>query len=373
MIRKKKNNFMEENRTKLIWTMVIAAVIFAIIATFLLILFKNRNYEFNVEQFGLEDEMELNYRNPLTGEPVTEAMGRPQVIAVMVENMVEAWPISGVEEAFLVIEAPTEAAIPRFITFFQESDVVHEIGPVRSARPYYLDWAKELDVLYAHVGGSPEALSIIAKNGLLDLNEFYNGWYFWRDGSRFAPHNVYTSIEMLVKAYDDLKEKGEVDTPNYDSWDFKDDAEELPESAERISMNFSPTYGDLYEAAWEYDPEFNEYVRMQNGDSQLTRDRDEIRANNIAILETEIEVIDSVGRRRIETVGEGEALVVQDGIIIEATWAKESAAQRLRFYEKETGDEIAFNAGVTWIEVLPTLERVSIDGEVYEYTLSVDP
>lgn len=364
---------MEENRTKLIRTMVIVAVIIVIIASFLLILFKNRNYEFNVEQFGLGEEMQLDYRNPLTGEPVAEAMGKPQVIAVMVENMVEAWPISGVEEAFLVIEAPTEAAIPRFITFFQESDEVHEIGPVRSARPYYLDWAKELDALYAHVGGSPEALGLIAKNGLLDLNEFYNGWYFWRDGSRFAPHNVYTSLELLVKAFDNLKEKGEVESPDYGVWNFKDDAEDLPESVERVSMNFSPTYGNLYEAAWEYDVETNEYVRMQNGDSQLTRDRDEIRANNIAILETEIEVIDAVGRRRIVTVGGGEALVLQDGRIIEATWAKESAEDRLRFYEKETGEEIAFNAGITWIEVLPTLERVSIGGEVYGSTDATDP
>ncbi|MBU0531481.1 MAG: DUF3048 domain-containing protein [Candidatus Uhrbacteria bacterium] len=356
---------MEENRTKLIRILVLAAVIVAIIATFLLILFKNRNYEFNVEQFGLDETMELDYRNPLTGEPVAEAMGRPQVIAVMVENMVEAWPISGVEDAFLVIEAPTEAAIPRFIAFFQEADEVNEIGPVRSARPYYLDWAKEFDALYAHVGGSPEALNLIAQNGLLDLNEFYNGWYFWRDNSRFAPHNVYTSIEQLVQAYDDLKEKGAVDVPKYDSWKFKDDATELPESVDRISMNFSPTYGDLYEAAWEYDALTNEYVRMQNGGSQLTRDRDEIRANNIAVLATEIEVIDSVGRRRIITVGEGEALIIQDGIIVEATWAKESTAQRLRFFAKETGEEIAFNAGVTWIEVLPTLEQVGVGGEAY--------
>src|SRR5688572_5513956 len=103
-------------------------------------------------------------RHPLRGEIVVERYEElPQVLGVLIENAADAWPLSGLDEAFLVIEAPVEGDIPRFIAFFSEESDVDLIGPVRSARPYYVDWNAELSGIYAHVGGSPEALDLIAS------------------------------------------------------------------------------------------------------------------------------------------------------------------------------------------------------------------
>ena len=358
------------------WQMIIiAAVIVTITATLILAFFheqiwpertvhldRNDNQELVQPQDGNLVEDEINARHPLTGEPIEQEIDRPTVYGVMIENMFEAWPLSGLEQAFLVIEAPVEAAIPRFLAFYHQDQEIDKIGPVRSARPYYLDWAQELEVMYVHVGGSPAALSEISEQGLFNLNEFYRGWYFWRSSSRSAPHNVYTSTDLLADAYEEESSWLTMGDLEYGLWDYKLDLpkSERPEAHE-ITMNFSPYFGDLYLAGWQYDPETNDYLRYQSGYKMSMLDGAEIRAKNIAVLETDIVVLDEIGRRQLTTIGEGDALVFQDGETIEATWSKSSEQDRLRFYNKSTSEEILWNAGVTWIEVLGSLDSVQVD------------
>ncbi len=325
-----------------------------------------QNKDFEFEPFAENTETELLYRHPLTGESLEQELADPRVLAVMVENMVEAWPLSGIDEAYLIIEAPVEAAIPRLIAYFYEGQEVDVVGPVRSARPYYVDWAEGLDALYAHVGGSPEALELIASRDILDLNEFYNGWYFWRDESRGAPHNVYTSTELLFEAYDDYEERNGNWTVDYEAWQFRQGEARPMQDGQLIKMEFSPTYGRLYEARWKYDAGENRYLRYQNGELFTTAHGEWIWADNVVVIETEIEVIDAIGRRHIETISEGDGLLFKNGERIEITWSKESPEDRIKFLEKETGEEIAVNVGKTWIEVLPDLERVQVEDPIEE-------
>ncbi len=295
-------------------------------------------------------------RHPLTGEKLAEEMKDvPQVYGVMIENSADAWPLSGVEDAFLVIEAPVEGNIPRFLAFFSDEQSVERIGPVRSARPYYLDWAEEFSSLYVHVGGSPQALSLLAANeSLSDLNEFYQGEYFWRDHTRYAPHNAYTSTELLAQGAQEMK----MTMPMYDAWMFTDDAVLDDRGQESASLNWSD--GSLYDVAWRYQQEENVYLRMQGKQEVTSADGDNVDAANIIVLETDIEVIDAVGRRSIETLGEGKAIVFQNGTHIDATWKKNDASERSRFYDRETGEEISFVAGKSWIEVVDNLGDVTI-------------
>lgn len=300
-------------------------------------------------------------RHPLTGEVLEEQLtDLPKVFAVMIENSAEAWPLSGLEDAFLVIEAPVEGNIPRFITFFngeQQDEIlvtpVAKIGPVRSARPYYLDWSAEFDSMYAHVGGSPEALDIIGQRDMFDLNEFFQGEYFWRDvPRRQAPHNVYTSTDRLTEAGLELG----TTTPTYSSWLFKDSAPIGTESQLSLAIDWGE--GSLYDVAWKYDPASNDYTRIQDGVEFKTQAGANIVANNVAVLASDVAVVDGVGRRHIRTLGTGDALVVQDGTMILGTWKKDSIEDRLRFYNA-SGQEIRMNAGKTWIEVVPSLDRAT--------------
>lgn len=299
------------------------------------------------------------FRDALSGLPLpsnlrpSDPSNLPRVYAVMIDNSVDAWPQSGIDKAFLVIEAPVEAAIPRFEAFFSADSTVEKIGPVRSARPYFVDWANEFDALYAHVGGSNDALALIGKTGTFDLNEFSHGNSFWRATDRSAPHNAYTSTELLGKAVEKAVEKGTASDVLYGVWKFKDGtkgggaAGAKAEGMGGVSVRFN---SDLYLANWTYDPATNTYLRSQGGRKTVTQDGTRVSANNVAVIVTDVSVLDAVGRRKIRTTGEGKAWVLQDGATIDATWKKSSASERLAFYDKD-GNEIAMNAGNTWIEV----------------------
>ena len=102
----------------------------------------------------------------------------------MIDNFPEAKPAANLSLASLVWEAPVEAGLTRLLAAYPLSAELARIGPVRSARPYFLDWAKELNALYLHCGGSDQALADIKNRDVFDLNEFYRGWYFWRDRAR---------------------------------------------------------------------------------------------------------------------------------------------------------------------------------------------
>jgi len=297
------------------------------------------------------------YRHPLTGARVEAPVETlPQVYAVMIDDSVDAWPQSGIDDAFMVIEAPVEAGIPRLEAFFYQGTDVPKIGPVRSARPYFVDWAYELDAMYVHVGGSDQALDLIGSNGTFDLNQFWNGDYFWRSTDRFAPHNVYTSTELLGEALANAQERERAPERLYGAWMFVDAVSERPEQGADIMID---SVSATYRVDWKYDETNGRYQRFKAGLPDTTLEGDDVWADNIAVVVTSVTVVDNVGRRAVVTVGEGQGYVFQDGRVIEATWKKLSTGERLRFYDA-TGKEIAMVAGSTWIHVVPSEDYVVI-------------
>ncbi|PJE76341.1 hypothetical protein COV05_04880 [Candidatus Uhrbacteria bacterium CG10_big_fil_rev_8_21_14_0_10_48_16] len=318
-------------------------------------------FVYRLQSIGEEgdiDSQELLYRHPLTGVLLYEEVAPPQIYSVMIDNHEDAWPPSGIDQAFLVIEAPVEAGISRMLAFFSEEQDVEEIGPVRSARPYYLDWASELDALYAHVGGSPEALDLIASGGTFDMNQYWWGEYFWREnGTRYAPHNVFTSSDDLNQFFHLREEAGATPTRLYDTWMFKD-PEPSQEEGKGVFIDF---WAPVYVVDWEYNQETNLYERSQFREPHVVTSGAQIMADNVVVVITDVSIIDSVGRREIRTIGEGDGYVFQDGRVIEVTWKKPSASERLKFYDRTTDEEIIMNAGVTWIEIVPNEDDISIE------------
>ncbi len=218
-----------------------------------------------------------------------------RLYAVMVENSAEAWPLIGLADARLVFEAPVEGAIPRFMLVFDDKQEVDQIGPVRSARPYYVEWANGLDAMYAHVGGSPEGLQLIKTLGVKDLNEFFWGQFFWRSTNRYAPHNVYTSIERLTEAYE-TREFDDQELEILFAYEQDADNDQRGE-AQFISIPFS-SISSIYTAGWEYQKEQNQYQRYQRNDKQVEMDDAEVFAKNIIVVFSDISVIDDEGRRK---------------------------------------------------------------------------
>ena len=292
-------------------------------------------------------------RHPLTGESVSEAV-KPAVFAVMVENFTDARPQSGVEDAFMVYEVPVEGNITRWMALFGADQEVDEIGPVRSARPYFVEWALPWGALYAHVGGSPASLELLRElDGLMNLDEFFHAGRFWRSSRVLMPHNVFTESSRLNEAWDELSES----SPAYRARLFKEPAKEGNRGeAQTITVPFG--HAD-YDVMWTYSPETSRYARSQSGKGSAMYSGEGIKAANVAVLWTTISTMDAEGRKHIATIGDGSARFFQDGKVFEGTWRRAAQEASLRFFNA-AGVEVTWNPGQTWVEVLPLGAEVEI-------------
>jgi len=294
-------------------------------------------------------------QDPLTGLMVNEVHAHQFVFGAMIDEHVDARPQSGIDQAFLVIEAPVEAGIPRLLAFFSQDQSVQKIGPVRSARPYFIDWVNELNALYTHVGGSNEALDKIKNGTTFDLNQFWNDPQFWRSNDRSAPHNVYTSTNLLGAYVKKKQDAGKISKPLYGFWKFK-----TVLSTDVLPEKFTVSYVNPdYVFSWAYSVEKKTYVRLFEDTPMKTLEGGEIQAQNIAVVITDVSVIDAVGRRAIRTTGEGKAFLFQDGKKMNVTWKKPASGERLRFYGSD-GKEVEMNPGKTWIEVIGDESQLTI-------------
>ena len=321
--------------------------------------FENSLKKFNITTTGINEIVgKCDFQRILDGvcvKSLTEV--NPGVVGVMIENHTEARPQAGINEARVVYEIPAEGNITRFLALFLANQKVDKIGPVRSARAYYLDYLGEYGTpLYMHVGGSPEALDLIKSRGIDDLNEFYNGGYYWRAENRVAPHNVYTNSELWNKVIG--KEQGIRNKEKVDwvGWKFATSSSILNDNnINKIKIDFNLKN---YNVVWQFNSSTQKLERFVGEVAHLDEQNRIILADNVAVIATSMLVIDEVGRLDIKTVGTGKAVVYKNGQVIIGTWQKNSLNSRTRFYD-EQNQEIVFNPGKVWVEVVGDIGKVS--------------
>ena len=279
-------------------------------------------------------------------------------LAVMVDNFATgARPQVNLDKADLVFEAVAEGGITRFLAVYWRNDP-GVIESVRSARVYYLDWAAELDAIFVHWGfassaGAADVPSAISRLGLRRLDGFsYGHPLFERDPNRAGPHNAIANSDAL---WDQAAQNDWSGPPSIDPWTFKEDdpARADAVTANTVDLGFGGPFLSDYAVRWTYDPPTNSYLRtMGNVPHEDGASGQRIRAKNVAVMVTDVwSAGDGTAHLLYRTTGEGQAIIFQDGVAIEGSWEKPSAAERTRFYDA-AGNEIAFNRGQTWVEVM---------------------
>lgn len=284
------------------------------------------------------------YVSKLTGMSVNEADSKLPVTAVMIENSPDARPQSGLRDANVVYEAVAEGGITRFLTLFQEAQPDY-IGPVRSVRPYYLDWLVPFDAPVAHVGGSPEALAQISNEDIKDLDYGFNSNYYHRISSRYAPHNVYTSRAELLA----LQNSKGWSTSAFTGWKRKDEKKAATPTAKSIDFAIS---GFLYNPHYDYDPVSNAYKRSQAGKPHVDERSGEQIKPKVVIAILVPKSIHPDGVHTIYgTTGSGKAYVFQDGAVFVGTWEKKDRKSEMVFLMTD-GKPLELNKGNTWISAV---------------------
>lgn len=281
----------------------------------------------------------------LDGVPVPPEDAALQPYAVMVENAPDARPLAGVAEANLVIEAPVEGGFTRFMLVYDATTTAEQVGPVRSARPYFVELADGLKAVYAHVGGSPDGLARIASfSGFRNLDQFFSSNFFWRSAKRAAPHNVYTRLGLLRQASEDKSWSA----GSFKAWQFLPTATTSSDRGDVTEIRVP--YGGAFNASWTYDDATNAYVRSQSGAVQKDADGASVSASNVVVLLTDAQVLDEIGRLRVRTTGSGKAVLFRDGQRHDVTWRRK-AGEWLTF-ESVDGNDVFFEPGTTWISIV---------------------
>ena len=285
--------------------------------------------------------------SPLSGVEVSPELAKRSVTAVMIENSPDARPQSSLLEAEMVFEAIAEGGITRFIALFQTT-LPSKIGPIRSARPYYVDIAKTFDAAYVHAGGSPDALARISELGVKDMSAFEQDTYYRAD-DRDAPHNLYSSMSLLDTRKEQLGYTGSAFSP----WKRKVDSPQTP-IANTINFDIS---SESFNPQYTYDATTNSYLRSHTGDVHI----DQVSAKQIN-PKVVIALVTSRGQEGIYSNyrlnGSGEIRVFQDGIVSEGTWSKENVTSQFVFKDKN-GLEFNFNKGQTWVTLVESTTDIN--------------
>jgi len=295
---------------------------------------------------------QVTYYSPLTGIKVADQTAtKREVTAIMIENSPDARPQSGLKTAGVVFEAVAEGGITRFLTLHQE-DRPGLIGPVRSLRPYYIDWLAPFDASVAHVGGSANALTTIRNGQFKDIDQFFNGNYYWRATDRYAPHNVYTNFDKL----DALNAAKGYTSSNFTGFGRKFDNPVAAPNAKQISVHIS---GPLYDSGYTWDAASDSYLRSEGGAPHKDREAGQINPKTVVVMRVPVQIAYEDGyREQMTTTGVNQAYIFQDGTVIDAFWRKDGQKNQLTFYD-HAGNPIAFNVGQTWLTAVAPDEAVT--------------
>jgi Protein of unknown function (DUF3048) N-terminal domain/Protein of unknown function (DUF3048) C-terminal domain len=308
-------------------------------------------------------------RAPLTGRLVTPAVARRHPVAVMIDDHSAARPQSGFTDAAVVWHAPAEGGIPRYMLVFQDR-VPPSVGPVRSARQYYIAWAAEWRAVYAHVGGSPQAIRTLRAEGrgqlVYDADEFrWGGIFFHRSRDRASPHNVYTTGKELYALSRRVGAKSETMKR---VWRFSSDKHLLLRPVgSQITVVYSRNT-----VTYRYDRRTNTYLRSVSGERRQidagTGKR--VAPKNVIVMVMSFgRLDDGSNKNRLEAqfIGRGTAWISTNGTTIKGTWRKRSMTDATRFYGPD-GKPVRLTVGQTFIQVMPRGSKITIkDGKVPKY------
>lgn len=283
-------------------------------------------------------------------------------LAVMIDNNVGYDTHAGLQDSYINYEIIVEGGYTRIMALFKDRDV-SLIGPVRSSRHYFLDYALESDAIYAHYGWSTFAENDIKTLGVNNINGLTADSAYWRDKKIAAPHNVFTSTETLYK----YAESKNYDTKT-DDWkllnyspneiNFKGPKKdkktgEVSDDPRIVANSLSLKYSNNQTTSYTYDSENKYYLRFMDGKQHLDKTtRQQLHYKNIIIEKVENYDLDSYGRQDLETVGDGEGYYITNGYALPITWQKTNRDSKT-IYKYLDGSKVVVNDGNTFIQIIP--------------------
>ena len=293
---------------------------------------------------------------------IVDESSKSRPIAVMINNNHEAWPQAGLQDAYITYEILAEGGITRMMAIFKDQNTT-KIGSVRSARPYFLDYAMENDAIYVHYGWSDQAKADITNLDIDNINGLTASSVFWRDKSlhKATEHTVFTSMDRIKKYAED--QGYDRDTNKDLLLNYSVDEVNLKKKEDAIKAdNVYMKYSYYTDTSYEYDPENKVYLRSMSGEPHVDAvTKKQYTYKNIIITPIEAKPYDSYGRLKLDNIGSGDGYYITDGYAIPIKWRKSSRNSQT-VYTDLNGNEIKVNDGNTFIQITPPGEDIEITG-----------
>lgn len=267
--------------------------------------------------------------SPFTGEPVTR-LG--PVLAVKIDNIVQARPQTGLTRADIVYVLPVEGGLTRFMAVFS-SRFPPVIGPVRSAREDDLALLRQFGrPAFAFSGADPALLPVVERAEIADLYAGRAGGYY-RDTHRVAPHNLYAHTRQL------RAEAHGASTARDIGFRFGPaPAGGRPVASEPVSYPAAS-----YRLTWS--ARRSRWLVWMDGAKAATTDDGQLSAPTVVIQFTVVRK-SRFGKQSpyAESTGSGRALVLRDGKVWPARWSRPRADGGTTF-RTASGQQMTFARG----------------------------
>ena len=343
----------KSNKKKIIIISVISVAVLLIFVLLFYFLLSMNDSESKKKDKVKIDEASTVEKKDLT---VYDVNSNKRPIAIMIDNNVGNNAHVGLQDAYLTYEIIVEGGLTRIMAIFKDVNT-SVIGPVRSSRHYFLDYALESDAIYAHYGWSTYAENDIRALGVNNINGLYDNGYY-RNYNIAAPHNVFTSIEDL---YNVATSKGYSTTSNnYNLLNYTTDEIAFNDTIDLLTANnVSMTYSYSQGRSYTYDATNRYYLRYMNNSPHTDRDSGlQYHYKNIIIMKVNNSTLDSYGRQDLDTVGSGEGYYITNGYAVPITWSKDSRSGKTHYYY--SGNELVVSDGNTMIQVVPVNSSITI-------------
>ncbi|MBQ8587815.1 MAG: DUF3048 domain-containing protein [Clostridia bacterium] len=284
-------------------------------------------------------------------------------VAVMIDNDgPSSRPQIGLESAYMIYEVIVEGGASRIMALFKDASDIEKVGPIRSSRHYFLDYALEHDAIYCHAGWSPKAASDISSLGVNNVNGITgaDGGKFYRDYTYDRTwHNLYTDLNKLYEHAIDTKGYNDKTDVKHTSYNEKDTDISGGTPATEIVL----PYSTMYKVTYKYNPETKTYTRYIGQSEHMSQTGEALTAKNIIVYSVrnyDLADGENKGRQEVETVGSGTGYYITNGSAAEITWSKSSRKDRT-IYKDASGNEIKLNPGNTYVHVVPMSSQITIN------------
>ncbi|MCL2616659.1 MAG: DUF3048 domain-containing protein [Defluviitaleaceae bacterium] len=286
----------------------------------------------------------------LTGEYIYIGATGRRPVAIVIDNIRRALPQSGLAQADILYEVLAEGGVTRLMAIFKDFDT-DRIGPVRSARSYFIDFAVDHDAIFIHHGGSPQSLADLRSMNIDRLDGMAEAQVFWRDRSRPMEHSSFTGAERIWARINDRDMRQQLSTTHEGPFGFFPAPSSPRESkpAEEFEIRF--TQG--YTTRMAFNAETGLYAMYTSSGPRIDEEiGEQLTFSNIIVQNTQVRMIpgDDAGRRDVATVGQGTGYLFTNGRVAPIRWAKPSRAQPTRWYNDQ-GLQLNLNQGRTYIAV----------------------